>query len=75
VEYEFSGTYLCIYGYDKILWGVGWILGTVWEIVALCLAAWIAVRHFRELRRRSTGPVIKTCMTVLIQSHVFYFAG
>jgi hypothetical protein len=74
-EYEVSGSYLCVYGFDQVLSGVGWILGTIWEIIALCLATWIAVRHFRELRRESTGRIIEDCLTVLIKYHVFYFAG
>jgi hypothetical protein len=51
-----------------------WILGTTWEILALCLALWIAVKHFRELQRPSTGWAVGDCFTVLIETHVFYFA-
>jgi len=47
-EYEVSGSYLCVYGFDQVLSGVGWILGTIWEIIALCLVTWIAVKHFRD---------------------------
>jgi hypothetical protein len=73
-----SGTYLCSIGYTKdIIYFLGcltWILGTVWEVFALCLALWIAVKHFRELRQHSTGGVMEDCFTVLIKSHVLYFA-
>jgi hypothetical protein len=73
-----SGTYLCSIGYTKdIIYFLGcltWILGTVWEVFALCLAPWIAVKHFRELRRHSTGGIMEDCFTVLIKSHILYFA-
>ncbi|KAG2103738.1 uncharacterized protein F5147DRAFT_654645 [Suillus discolor] len=41
------------------------------------VGVWIAVKHFRELRRLgpSTGSTIGDCFTVLIQSHAFYFAS
>jgi len=51
-----------------------WILVTVWEVLALSLAVWIAVKHFRELRRHSTSGIIGDCFTVLMQTHVSYFA-
>lgn len=51
-----------------------WILATVWEVLALCLAVWITVKHIRELRQRSTRGIIGDCFKVLIQSHVSYFA-
>ncbi|KAG1799933.1 uncharacterized protein HD556DRAFT_77376 [Suillus plorans] len=44
-----------------------------WEVLVLFLAAWIAIKHFRELRQHSTGGVIKDCFMVLIKSHMFYF--
>ncbi|KAG1725158.1 uncharacterized protein EDB91DRAFT_1267575 [Suillus paluster] len=52
-----------------------WILGTVWEVLALCLAVWIAVKHFRELRQQLTGGILGDCFTVLMKSHVGYFAS
>ncbi|KAG1785765.1 uncharacterized protein HD556DRAFT_96438 [Suillus plorans] len=77
-ELLLSGTHQCMIDYagDSIfLVSMTWILGTVWEVIALCLAVWIAVKHFRELRRDSrTGPV-RDCLTVLIQTHVIYFAS
>ncbi|KAG2124674.1 hypothetical protein DEU56DRAFT_591933 [Suillus clintonianus] len=72
-----SGTYTCTIGYaDNIflLGSITWILGVVWEVLALCLAVWIAVKHFRELRQHSAGGIIGDCFTVLIKSHVLYFA-
>jgi hypothetical protein len=52
---------------------VAWIITTVWEILALSLAVWIAVKHLRELRRHSAGGIIRDSFTVLIKSHVIYF--
>ncbi|KAG1768795.1 hypothetical protein EDD22DRAFT_210349 [Suillus occidentalis] len=54
-----------------------WVLNTVWEVLALCLSVWIAVRQFRDLQRLglSTGSTIGDCFKVLIQSHVLYFAS
>jgi len=76
-EFVLSGIHLCSYmmeGDDVVLGETIWILLTAWEILALCLAIWIAVKHFRELRRTSTGWAVGDCFTVLIQTHVFYFA-
>ncbi|KAG2051451.1 hypothetical protein BDR06DRAFT_998143 [Suillus hirtellus] len=72
------GTYQCniVYTGDSLsLTSTTWILGTVWEVLALCLAVWIAVKHFRELRRHSTGGIMGDCFTVLMQTHVSYFAS
>ncbi|KAG2032124.1 hypothetical protein BDR03DRAFT_61654 [Suillus americanus] len=77
-EFVLSGNYLCfiIYMGDSILMSsMGWILVTIWQVLALCLAVWIAVKHFRELRRYSTSSVIWDCFTVLMQTHVAYFAS
>ncbi|KAG2087348.1 hypothetical protein BD769DRAFT_485215 [Suillus cothurnatus] len=77
-EFVLSGTYQCIIGYTKyplFLLFMTWILTTVWEVLALCLAVWITVKHFRELRRHSTRGIIGDCFTVLIQTHVSYFAS
>jgi len=75
-----SGTYMCNYEFEvnaQLLFSIIWILNTVWEILAFCLSVWVAVKHFRELRRlgRSTGSTIGDCFRVLIQSHVLYFAS
>jgi len=72
-----SGTYECVVNDEHILVATTWILGTAWEVLALCLAVWIAVKHFRELRqlRQSAGSFTGDCFTVLIKTHVFYFAA
>jgi hypothetical protein len=77
VEYILSGTHVCIVNLSNTSFStpqMTWILGTVWEIIALCLAVWISVKHFRELQRPSTGWAVSDCFTVLIETHVFYFA-
>jgi hypothetical protein len=78
-ELVLSGMHMCGYNYDgdsSLLFSMTWILTTGWEVLALCLSVWIAVKHFRELRRLgpSTGSMIGDCFRVLIQSHVLYFA-
>jgi len=68
-----SGNYYCDYTGDNLfLSTMSWIFGAVWEVVALCLAVWIAIKHFREV---STGRTIGDCFTVLIKTHVLYFAA
>ncbi|KAG2130813.1 uncharacterized protein EDB93DRAFT_1255704 [Suillus bovinus] len=79
-EYVLSGTYQCQVNYpedsDVLLMNpITWILGTVWEVLALCLAVWIAVKHIRELRRHSAGGIIGDCFSVLIKTHMAYFAS
>ncbi|KAG2338076.1 hypothetical protein BDR05DRAFT_969518, partial [Suillus weaverae] len=76
-ELILSGTYQCMIAYPgdvQLLSSMTWILDTAWEVLALCLAVWIAVKHFRELRRHSTRGIIGDCFTVLMQTHVSYFA-
>ncbi|KAG2342701.1 hypothetical protein BDR05DRAFT_340314 [Suillus weaverae] len=51
------------------------IPATVWEILALCLAVWIVIKHFRELRKSPTGANVRDCFTVLMKSHVLYFVA
>ncbi|KAG2739800.1 hypothetical protein P692DRAFT_201797483 [Suillus brevipes Sb2] len=75
-----SGIHMCGYSYEadvQLLASMIWMLNTVWEVLALCLSVWIAVKHFRDLRRlgQSTGSTIGDCFRVLIQSHVLYFAS
>ncbi|KAG1760464.1 hypothetical protein EDD22DRAFT_954927 [Suillus occidentalis] len=75
-----SGIHMCGYSYEgdaQLLDSIIWVLSTVWEVLALCLAVWIAVKHFRDLRHLgpSTGSTIGDCFRVLIQSHVLYFAS
>jgi hypothetical protein len=73
-EYVLSGTHICIENLPRNDIQMTWILGAAWEILALCLAVWIAVKHFRELQRASTGWEVGDCFMVLIKTHVFYFA-
>lgn len=75
-ELVLSGTYSCdIIRSDPLLSVDTWILRTVWEVLALCLTAWVAVKHFRELQRRPGGSAIGDYFSVLIKYHIFYFAG
>ncbi|KIK41197.1 hypothetical protein CY34DRAFT_222296 [Suillus luteus UH-Slu-Lm8-n1] len=79
-ELILSGIYMCGYNYEEdVQLGMSmvWMLNTVWEVLALCLSVWIAVKHFRDMRRLgpSTGSTIGDCFRVLIQSHVLYFAS
>jgi len=76
-EFVLSGTYQCMVRYAGnaiFMTSITWILATVWEVLALCLAVWIAVKHFRELRRHSTRGIIRDTFTILMQTHVSYFA-
>jgi hypothetical protein len=70
---------MCYYVFEddtQIFVSIVWVLNTLWEILALCLSVWIAVKHFRDLRRLgpSTGSIIGDCFKVLIKSHMLYFA-
>jgi hypothetical protein len=78
-ELILSGMHICSYSYEgdtSLLISMVWMLNTVWEVLALCLSVWIAVKNFRGLRclGPSTGLTIRDCFRVLIQSHVLYFA-
>ncbi|KAG2107793.1 hypothetical protein BD769DRAFT_1693761 [Suillus cothurnatus] len=76
-EFVLSGTYECIadfVGDALFLSSMTWILGTVWEVLTLCLAVWIAVKHFRELRRHSTSGIIGDCFMVLMKTHISAFS-
>ncbi|KAG1849750.1 hypothetical protein F4604DRAFT_1687341 [Suillus subluteus] len=76
-ELVLSGTYQCIFDYggdSQFLGSMTWILDTVWEVIALCLAVWIAVKHFRELRQHSTRGIIGDCFTVLMKTHIGFFS-
>jgi hypothetical protein len=72
-ELIFSGNYQCNFTIlnAQSLIQKTWILGTVWEIVALCLAVWVAVKDFRT--QPSTGSVMGDCLAVLMKTHVLYF--
>ncbi|KAG1774431.1 hypothetical protein EV702DRAFT_523413 [Suillus placidus] len=81
-ELILSGTYMCNNEYAasdvQLLVSMVWMVNTVWEALVLCLSVWIAVKHFRDLRRLrgpSTGSTIRDCFRVLIKSHVLYFAS
>ncbi|KAG1753395.1 hypothetical protein EDB19DRAFT_1824121 [Suillus lakei] len=73
-----SGTYECtiIYAGDaELLNTISWILATLWEVLALCLTVWIAVKHFHELRQHSAGGIIGDCFMVLMKTHMSYFVS
>ncbi|KAG2341856.1 hypothetical protein BDR05DRAFT_964922 [Suillus weaverae] len=76
-ELILSGTYQCTVdkGDGLLLFTTTWILEIVWEVVTLCFAVWIAVKHFRELRRYSAGGIIRDCFAVLMKTHVVYFVS
>ncbi|KAG2369000.1 hypothetical protein BDR07DRAFT_844618 [Suillus spraguei] len=80
-ELILSGAYyMCEYGFGgdaQLLISMVWMLNTVWEVLALCLSVWIALKHFLDLRRFGplTGSTIGDCFRVLIKSHVLYFAS
>ncbi|KAG1806711.1 uncharacterized protein HD556DRAFT_1532680 [Suillus plorans] len=78
-ELILSCTYRCNVvfegGESTLLYTVTWILTTAWEVVAVCLTAWIAVKHFRELRQHSANDLVEDGLAVLMKSHVAYFAS
>ncbi|KAG2354555.1 hypothetical protein BDR07DRAFT_1429077 [Suillus spraguei] len=78
-EQILSGMHTCSYvhqGDFQILFSMVWMLGIVWEVLALCLSVWISVKHFRNLRRPGLlAGSIRDCFRVLIKSHVLYFAS
>jgi hypothetical protein len=80
-ELILSGTYQCSIGSigyaEEILFlgSIAWTVSIVWEFLALCLAVWIAIKRFRELRQHPVGGIIGDCFTVLIKTHVLYFAS
>jgi len=66
-EYVLSSTYQCGYeGGDPLLAAETWILRTVWAVLALCLAVWIVVKHFRTMPRPLAGQTIGNWFPVLI---------
>jgi len=76
-ELDLSGIHICAVQFERnalFLNEMTWILGFAWETLALSLAVWIAIKHFRELQRTSTGWAVGDCYTILMQTHVFYFA-
>ncbi|KAG2361399.1 hypothetical protein BDR07DRAFT_1485886 [Suillus spraguei] len=78
-ELILSGIYQCSISYTEnflLLYPLTWVLGIVLEVCDMCLAVWIAVKHFRELRRHSAQKIIiSDCFTVLIKIHVLYIVS
>ncbi|KAG2369118.1 hypothetical protein BDR07DRAFT_1389629 [Suillus spraguei] len=77
-EFILSGTYQCSYNYEgdaRLLNSMTWILCTIWEVFILCLAVWVAVKHFCELPKPLRARTIGDCLTVVIKTHVVYFAS
>ncbi|KAG1804717.1 uncharacterized protein HD556DRAFT_1325726 [Suillus plorans] len=78
-EFILSGAYQCNYNYEgdaRLLNSMTWILCTLWEVLLLCLAIWIAVKYFRELPRRPLrARTIDECLMVVIKTHVVYFGS
>lgn len=73
-----SGSYVCSPSFDGngvLLVDITWIIGIAWEVLALSLAVWIAIKHIRELRRSSAGGVLEDCFAVLVKTHVVYFTS
>jgi len=76
-ELVISGIHMCadvVEGNAVFLTSMTWVLVSAWETLALSLAVWIAMNQFRELQRTSTGWALGDCFTILMQTHVFYFA-
>ncbi|KAG2340608.1 hypothetical protein BDR05DRAFT_534640 [Suillus weaverae] len=80
-EFVLCGTYQCmsrsLEGDNPLLIGADWqfVTGLTWEVLTLCLAVWIVIKHFRQLQQRSTGWTVRDCFAVLIKTHVLYFAA
>ncbi|KAG2145395.1 uncharacterized protein EDB93DRAFT_1288651 [Suillus bovinus] len=70
-----TGTQQCLIGGNIRLTVEYWVLGTTWEVLALCFALWSAVKHFRELQRPWARWTIEDCFTVLIKTHMLYFVS
>jgi uncharacterized membrane protein (DUF485 family) len=76
-ELILSSTHTCTYntGTTELPITMIWIINTIWEVLALCLALWVYVRHFRERSRSLAGKIVEDCFTVLIKTHIVYFAS
>lgn len=73
-----SGTYQCIVTFeeeDVLMASMTSMLTTAWEVLILCLAVWIAIKHFRDMQRPSKGWIFGDLFTALLKSHVVYFAS
>jgi len=74
-EVLLSGAYQCTDNAQHLnLIADTWILNTAWEALVLFLAVWISIKHFLELRRSLARSRIGDCFTVLIKTHLLYFA-
>ncbi|KAG2365566.1 hypothetical protein BDR07DRAFT_631237 [Suillus spraguei] len=71
-EFILSGTYQCSIEYAEdalLLDSIAWILGTVWEALALCLAVWVAVKHFLLMKTHMLyfmGFLAVSCLTLIL---------
>jgi len=77
-EYILSGIHTCSYALgseSQLLTEITWILGAAWEVLTLALAVWISVKHFRELQRLPKGWAVWDYFTILMKTHLWYFAG
>ncbi|KAG2037722.1 hypothetical protein BDR03DRAFT_371020 [Suillus americanus] len=76
-ELILSNTHVCTYdtGTAELPITMIWILSIIWEVLALCLALWVYVKHFRERSRSSAGKIVGDCFTVLIKTHMLYFVS
>ncbi|KAG2368165.1 hypothetical protein BDR07DRAFT_111344 [Suillus spraguei] len=72
-----SGSHVCspsLAGVLLVLVDITFIIGIAWEVLALCLAAWIVVKHICELRQ-SGGGILGNLFKALIKTHVIYFTS
>jgi hypothetical protein len=72
-ESVLAGTYQCVannVGNDQLLLSTTWIMGSIWELFALCLAIWITVKRSRELRPWK----IEDRFLALMKTQVLFFA-
>lgn len=77
-ELTLSGIHQCSINLAEdavLLVSITWILAFVWEVLALCHTVWMAVKHYRELRQHSAGRIVGDCFTMLIKTHMLYFAS
>lgn len=73
-ELILSGTYQCAFNVEgniEILIALVWILTAVWEVLALCLSLWMAVKYFHDSRQLQQSTIVE----VLVKSHAVYFAS
>ncbi|KAG2140615.1 hypothetical protein DEU56DRAFT_797697 [Suillus clintonianus] len=75
-EIILSGNSQCLTGYANLeamqLTRETLIPTLIWEILALCLALWIVIKHFCEVRQMPTGG---DSFMVLIKGHVLDFVA